>query len=362
MDCPNASTLFSLMICRMHRFFRCLPECIAFNDVLPAFFAALSKGGIGVHLTTYGLRLLHLHISPDRPSRLPKSDWLRTGSASWSGAQGEHGPFHGARDHARQPWAGRSFLRTCGWCLELWNLALLFLHVLHAICRWWEHSAWYLQYCLVPAWRAPWVRRVWRRWLGSYYSGVAVPASRRPPHLCWLAVWQLLSRNWLAQTLVQTAPRTIGPLKMKKGFSSWFQIQRPLTYCQNSGFIDIFFWRFEQVLRRTWSASWWASAMPLGDAKQSSHAFTPRISRHPRVLLTLSTPILSLHQENGRLRSAAKAVQAKIGKIQSFWIYWPILTCNNSWRQGSWSWKRVSRCRISLEARGPRNWCRREET
>lgn len=37
-----------------------------------------------------------------------------------------------------------------------------------------------------------------------------------------------------------------GPLKMKKGFSSWFQIQRPLTYCQNSGFIDIFFWRLSR--------------------------------------------------------------------------------------------------------------------
>jgi len=60
--------------------------------------------------------------------------------------------------------------------------------------------------------------------------------------------------------------------------------------------------------------------MPLGDAKQSSQAFTPRISRRLRVLLTLGTPISSLHQENGRLRSAAKAVQAKIGKILSFWI------------------------------------------
>ena len=40
-----------------------LPECIVFNDVLPEYFAALSQGGIGVHLTTYGLRLLHLHIS-----------------------------------------------------------------------------------------------------------------------------------------------------------------------------------------------------------------------------------------------------------------------------------------------------------
>ena len=45
-----------------------------------------------------------------------------------------------------------------------------------------------------------------------------------------------------------------------------------------------FFFTFEQVLRRTWSASWWASAMPLGDAKQSSQTFTPRISRHPVVL------------------------------------------------------------------------------
>ena len=40
-----------------------LPECIVFTDVLPEYFAALSQGGIGVHLTTYGLRLLHLHIS-----------------------------------------------------------------------------------------------------------------------------------------------------------------------------------------------------------------------------------------------------------------------------------------------------------
>ena len=40
-----------------------LPACIVFFDVLPECFAALSQGGIGVHLTTYGLRLLHLHIS-----------------------------------------------------------------------------------------------------------------------------------------------------------------------------------------------------------------------------------------------------------------------------------------------------------
>ena len=186
-----------------------------------------------------------------------KSNWLRTGSASWrplGGAQGERGPFHGARDHARQPWAGRGSLRTCGWCLELWNLSLLFLHVLHAICRWWEHSAWYLQYCLVPAWRAPWVRRVWRRWLGSYYSGVAVPASRRPPHLCWLAVWQLLSRNWLAQTLVQTAPRTSGPLEMKKRI---FGMVSDTTTIDLLSRLRIYwrFFAFEQVLRRTWSAS-----------------------------------------------------------------------------------------------------------
>ena len=104
---------------------------------------------------------------------------------------------------------------------------------------------------------------------------------------------------------------------------------------------------FEQVLRRTWSASWWASAMPLGDAKQSSQAvFTPRISRRLHLLVTFSIPISSLHQENGRLRSAAKAVQAKIGKILSFWIFWPkipdvkALGLENEFPDAEFLWKR----------------------
>ena len=114
------------------------------------------------------------------------------------------------------------------------------------------------------------------------------------------------------------------------------------------------------------SRSWEGREVLLGEPPLCRWAMQSKVVKHLHqeyhaTLLfsrTLSTPIL--HQENGRLRSAAKAVQAKIGNFLSFWIYWPILTCKNSWRQGSWSWKRVSRCRISLEARGPRNWCRRE--